>query len=86
MPIQSKSFLSNELKGVFAIRTPFRPNPIGLSILKILEIKENVIKLANIDILNRIPVLDIKPYIPHFDCVATKEIGWLEGHIRKKES
>ena len=86
VPLQSKPFLIDEIKGVFAIRTPFRPNPIGISILEILEIKGNLIQVKNIDILDKTPILDIKPYLYEFDCIKTKKIGWLEGKIKKKTS
>ncbi len=86
VPLQSKPFLENELKGVFAIRTPFRPNPIGLSILKILGIEKNIITVNNVDILDLTPILDIKPYVPQFDAIKTKKIGWLKGKIKKKLS
>ncbi|MHA2324531.1 MAG: tRNA (N6-threonylcarbamoyladenosine(37)-N6)-methyltransferase TrmO, partial [Promethearchaeota archaeon] len=52
VPLQSKPFLDNEEKGIFAIRSPFRPNPIGLSILEISEVKENKIYVNNVDILD----------------------------------
>jgi len=86
VPLQSKPFLIDEIKGVFAIRTPFRPNPIGLSILEILEIKANLIQVKNIDILDKTPILDIKPYVPQFDSRETYKIGWLNGKIKKKTS
>ncbi|MFX0058555.1 MAG: tRNA (N6-threonylcarbamoyladenosine(37)-N6)-methyltransferase TrmO [Candidatus Hodarchaeota archaeon] len=86
VPLQSKPFLENNLKGVFAIRTPFRPNPIGLSLLELLEINGPIIKVANLDILDKTPVLDIKPYVPQFDYRRTKKIGWLKGRIKKMES
>jgi len=86
VPLQSKPFLKDEVMGVFAIRTPFRPNPIGLSLLELIEIKENIILVNNLDILDKTPVIDIKPYIPQFDNRETKKIGWLEGNIRRKLS
>ena len=86
VPLLSKPFLDNELKGVFAIRTPFRPNPIGLSILQILEIKEHKITVNNVDILDKTPILDLKPYVPYFDNIKTDKIGWLNGKIQKKSS
>jgi len=86
VPLQSKPFLQNEEKGVFAIRTPFRPNPIGLSILKIININENLIHVNNLDILDKTPVLDIKPYVPQFDSRHTDKIGWLKGRIKNKTS
>jgi tRNA-Thr(GGU) m(6)t(6)A37 methyltransferase TsaA len=86
VPLQSKPFLVDEKKGVFAIRTPFRPNPIGLSILEILDLKENQIFVKNVDILDHTPILDLKPYASKFDNIKTKKIGWLKGNIRRKTS
>jgi len=86
VPLQSKPFLESEIRGVFAIRTPFRPNPIGLSILEILEIEENKIHIQNVDLLDKTPILDIKPFVPRFDNVKTNKIGWLKGKIKKKVS
>ncbi|MFX1419870.1 MAG: tRNA (N6-threonylcarbamoyladenosine(37)-N6)-methyltransferase TrmO [Promethearchaeota archaeon] len=83
VPLQSKPFLDNELRGVFAIRTPFRPNPIGLSILEILKIEDNRIYVQNVDILDKTPILDIKPYVSKFDNIKTKKNGWLKGKIKK---
>lgn len=82
VPLQSKPFLDSDKKGVFAIRTPFRPNPLGLSIVKILDIKENKIQVINIDILDKTPILDLKPYIPQFDNIETQKIGWLKEKIQ----
>jgi len=86
VPLQSKPFLDDEVKGVFAIRTPFRPNPIGLSIFKILEIKENNINVKNVDVLDRTPILDLKPFVPGFDNLQTNKIGWLQGKIKREVS
>jgi len=86
VPLQSKPFLENDLKGVFAIRTPFRPNPIGLSILELLEVKGNSLYVNNLDILDKTPLLDIKPYVPQFDHRKTNKIGWLKGRIKKMTS
>ena len=83
VPLQSKPFLDNEKRGVFAIRSPFRPNPLGLSILEILEINDNIIHVKNVDILDKTPILDLKPYIPQFDNIETKKIGWLKGKIQR---
>ncbi len=56
-------------KGVFSICSPFRPNPIGMSVVEVLEIKNGAIKVKGIDMLNRTPILDIKPYIESkYDC------------------
>lgn len=86
VPLQSKPFLDDDIKGVFAIRSPFRPNPIGISILKLLKIEGNEIHVFNVEMLDKTPILDIKPYIPEIDTRVTDRIGWLKGRIRKKTS
>ena len=58
----------NKRVGVFATRSPFRPNPIGLSSVKILEIKNGEIYVIGADMLDGTPIYDIKPYIPYTDC------------------
>ncbi|MFX1236228.1 MAG: tRNA (N6-threonylcarbamoyladenosine(37)-N6)-methyltransferase TrmO [Promethearchaeota archaeon] len=83
VPMQSKPFLDNEKKGVFSMRTPFRPNPIGLSILEINKIIDNFIFVKNVDILDQTPILDLKPYVSEFDYIPSSRSGWLNGKIRK---
>ena len=58
------------LVGVFASRSPARPNPIGLTTVKVLERHGNILKVSGLDALNGTPVLDIKPYIPGYDSPA----------------
>lgn len=60
----------NERVGVFASRSNFRPNPIGLSVVQLLSVKGTSLKLGGGDFLDGTPVLDIKPYIPYSDCIA----------------
>jgi tRNA (adenine37-N6)-methyltransferase len=76
--LQAKSFLDTQLRGIFAIRGPPRPNPIGLSIVKLVKIDENNLILENVDMLDGTPVLDIKPYIPKFDSIEGAKAGWIE--------
>jgi tRNA-Thr(GGU) m(6)t(6)A37 methyltransferase TsaA len=71
-------FLDREPRGVFATRAPSRPNPIGLSIVRLLSIEGNVLHIENVDILDGTPVLDIKPYVPAFDHHEAERAGWLE--------
>lgn len=59
----------NERIGVFASRSNFRPNPIGLSVVELLEVSGTTLKLGGGDFLDDTPVLDIKPYIPYVDSV-----------------
>ncbi|MFX1382406.1 MAG: tRNA (N6-threonylcarbamoyladenosine(37)-N6)-methyltransferase TrmO [Promethearchaeota archaeon] len=82
VPLQSKPFLDNQEHGVFAIRTPLRPNPIGFSIFRILSIKNNEIHVDNIDAIDKTPILDIKPYIPKFDNVKTNKVGWIKSKTK----
>jgi tRNA-Thr(GGU) m(6)t(6)A37 methyltransferase TsaA len=71
-------FLDSQPRGVFATRAPIRPNPIGLSIVRLERVEGTTIFLGNIDILDDTPLLDIKPYVPDFDRPDQAAIGWLE--------
>lgn len=73
-----KPYLDDQKRGVFATRAPRRPNNIGLSIVKLIGIEENVLEIENLDILDGTPLLDIKPYIPDFDHDEDIRVGWLE--------
>ncbi len=71
-----KPFLQNVEHGVFSTRAPVRPNPIGLSIVRLVRIEGNILHLRGVDILDGTPVLDIKPYTDKFDHVKTLQNGW----------
>ncbi|MBN1502306.1 tRNA (N6-threonylcarbamoyladenosine(37)-N6)-methyltransferase TrmO [Candidatus Woesearchaeota archaeon] len=75
--LRVKPFLENREKGVFATRAPRRPNPIGLTIVKLIKITDNIIEVEGVDMLDKTPLLDIKPYVPQFDHEDIK-IGWLK--------
>jgi tRNA-Thr(GGU) m(6)t(6)A37 methyltransferase TsaA len=75
-------FLDTQPRGVFATRVPKRPNPIGLSVVRLQRIEANVLYVENVDILDGTPLLDIKPYIPEFDEQNKVRAGWLE-EVRK---
>ncbi len=68
-------------KGVFATRSPYRPNQIGLSCVRLISVKKNRVYIADSDLLNNTPVLDIKPYIPEYDSFPDARTGWLENVI-----
>jgi len=72
-------FLGSGPHGVFATRAPVRPNPIGISIVRLTGIEDCVLHVGNLDILDGSPVLDIKPYVPEFDAPADTRAGWLES-------
>lgn len=71
-------FLDNENRGVFATRAPSRPNPIGLSIVGLTGVDKNRLDVAQLDILDGTPLLDIKPYVPEFDHRPNARAGWFE--------
>ena len=79
--LEVKPFLDDHLRGVFATRAPVRPNPIGLSVVRLVEIKDNVLEVADIDILDGTPLLDLKPYVDKFDGRSSPRQGWLEENI-----
>ena len=66
-------------RGVFATRSPYRPNPIGLSLARLIEIKGRTIRVAETDLLDGTPILDIKPYLPYAEAFPDARIGWLES-------
>jgi tRNA-Thr(GGU) m(6)t(6)A37 methyltransferase TsaA len=71
-------FLDSNPHGVFATRAPKRPNAIGLSIVRLREVKETTLSVEDIDILDGTPLLDVKPYVPVFDAYPEAVSGWLE--------
>lgn len=72
-------FLGAQPHGVFATRAPTRPNPIGLSVVRLDRVEGTTVYLANVDILDGTPLLDIKPFVPEFDLPADTRAGWLQG-------
>lgn len=76
--LQVVPFLDDKPHGVFATRAPCRPNPVGLSLLRLHKINRNVLELEGVDMLDNTPLLDIKPYVLDFD-MPTGHIrsGWL---------
>jgi len=64
--------------GVFATRSPFRPNPIGLSCVKLEKVEGLKIYISEFDLLDKTPILDIKPYLPYTDSFPDVKTGWVE--------
>jgi tRNA-Thr(GGU) m(6)t(6)A37 methyltransferase TsaA len=71
-------FLDDGERGVFATRAPAWPNPIAISSVRLLRVEGNVLKAADVDILDGTPLLDIKPYAPAFESYRVKRCGWLD--------
>lgn len=78
-------FLDNEPRGLFSTRAPKRPNPIGLSTVRLNAIKDGVLFVENVDMMNGTPLLDIKPYVPDFDRALDVRTGWLEQTRKRAE-
>ena len=76
-------YMDNQQRGVFSTRAPSRPNPIGISVVRLDHIENNILYIQDVDIINGTPLLDIKPYVPEFDSKEDIKIGWLEKRVDK---
>lgn len=76
--LKVQPFLDDQEHGIFATRFPCRPNPIGLSIVRMVERNDNILHFEGADMLDGTPLLDIKPYIPEFDVFDVQKIGWYQ--------
>jgi tRNA (adenine37-N6)-methyltransferase len=81
--LEAKPYMDNEAHGVFAMRGPSRPNPIGISVVRLVRVEGNILHIQDIDIIDGTPLLDIKPYVPEFDKREVEKIGWLEKNVGK---
>ncbi len=79
-------FMDKQTRGVFATRSPLRPNHIGISIVQLKRVEGNKIVVNGIDILDGTSLLDIKPYIEKFDSVEESTSGWLQAHFSARFS
>ena len=83
--LQVVPFLDTQARGIFATRAPARPNPIAISLLRILGIEPGRVRVADLDLLDGTPILDIKPYVPEFDARLDVRIGWYADAARKDQ-
>ena len=81
--LRTKPYLEDVERGVFSTRAPRRPNPIGISIVPLEKVEDNILYVSHVDILDGTPLLDIKPYVPHFDENKEVSIGWLKGRAER---
>ncbi len=81
--LTGKPFLEDKEHGIFAIRSPHRPNHIGFSIVKLEKVKDSTITFSEVDILDKTPLLDIKPYVKHFDGRDKVKNGWIDKHFKE---
>jgi tRNA (adenine37-N6)-methyltransferase len=77
--LRIKPYLSDEEHGIFATRAPHRPNKLGMSLVRLLRVEDNILYVSDIDILDGTPLLDIKPYIKRFDSKETAKSGWQDA-------
>ncbi len=82
-PLKVKPYMDNKAHGVFAMRGPARPNPIGISVVRLIKIEKNILYIRDVDIVDGTPLLDIKPYIPEFDIRKVEKIGWLKKNVNR---
>ncbi len=75
-------FLDQQERGIFATRAPVRPNPIGLSIVELVALENNILHIRGVDILDGTPLIDIKPCVEAFDHPSGSRAGWLDGKTR----
>jgi len=78
-----KPYMDEQSRGVFATRAPSRPNPIGMSVVRLVRVEGNRLYIKGMDIVDGTPLLDIKPYVPQFDTPPVDKIGWLEEAVNK---
>jgi tRNA-Thr(GGU) m(6)t(6)A37 methyltransferase TsaA len=79
-----RPFLDDKPKGLFATRAPRRPNQIGMSVVELIDRKGNILTVKDIDVLDKTPLIDIKPFVPRFSARTKVKIGWLKGKLPKK--
>jgi tRNA-Thr(GGU) m(6)t(6)A37 methyltransferase TsaA len=80
--LTGRPFLEDTEHGVFAIRSPYRPNHLGFSVVKLISVTGAVIIFSGVDMLDDTPLLDIKPYVEYFDSRKQVRNGWLEKHFK----
>jgi len=80
--LEVRPYLDTATHGVFSTRIPGRPNPIGLSVVRLVKVENCTLHIQDVDIIDGTPLLDIKPYVPAFDLRETEQIGWLSGKSR----
>jgi tRNA-Thr(GGU) m(6)t(6)A37 methyltransferase TsaA len=78
-------FLDDVQRGLFATRAPARPNPIGISVVRLIQIERATLSVQDIDIIDQTPLLDIKPFVPDFDVRPVERVGWLENKSKSAD-
>lgn len=84
--LKVKPFMDENLRGVFSTRAPRRPNPIGISVVRLVKVEGTTVHIEDIDIVDGTPLLDIKPYVPEFEGRNNVQTGWLAEKADKSQS
>jgi tRNA (adenine37-N6)-methyltransferase len=84
--LEVKPFLDDSPRGVFATRAPRRPNPIGLSVVRLVALEGCTLRVKDVDVLDGTPLLDIKPFVPQFDSPMVQRIGWLSEKVQSVQT
>lgn len=84
--LKVKPFLDEQLRGIFATRAPWRPNPIGMTIVRLERREGNILHVKGVDMVDGTPLIDIKPHVPGFDPEGQARSGWLEGKIKRPDA
>lgn len=82
-------YMEDKIRGVFSTRAPRRPNQIGMSIVRLDKIEDNILHISNVDIIDGTPLLDIKPFVSRFDCFDIDEnekVGWLKKRVERVDN
>ena len=80
--LEAKPFMDEEARGIFAMRGPARPNPIGISAVRLVKVEGCTLHIEDVDVVDGTPLLDIKPYVPDFDWRTGERVGWLSEKSR----
>ena len=83
--LKTRPFLDNKSRGIFSIRHFNRPNPIGISVVRLDDVKGNILTVGEVDVIDGTPLLDIKPYMPDFDARQNVRKGWYEHASNMRE-
>lgn len=82
--LQTRTPHGPDIQGVFACRSPSRPNPIAFCIAKLLRREGNTLVVQGVDALDKTPLLDIKPYVPDIDAVSEAKLGWFKSTVARR--
>jgi tRNA-Thr(GGU) m(6)t(6)A37 methyltransferase TsaA len=78
--------MDEDLHGVFATRAPKRPNPIGISVVRLVRVEGVILHIEDVDMVDGTPLLDIKPYVPELDALKAERIGWFFKKVDKVQN